>query len=99
MRAYYFNGVLFRSCQAGEEISAGEIFFDHIPNEEELLNTFPLYTETKVAYLNSLAENSRAAAYREESDPLFFKAQRGEATQQEWLDKIQEIKNRFPKVN
>jgi hypothetical protein len=40
----------------------------------------------------------RAEAYRQESDPLFFKAQRGEATRQEWLDKIAEIKNRFPDI-
>jgi hypothetical protein len=38
----------------------------------------------------------RAIAYRDESDPLFFKYQRGEATQQEWLDKIDEIRNRYP---
>lgn len=38
----------------------------------------------------------RANAYREESDPLFFKAQRGEATTEEWLAKVQEIKDRFP---
>lgn len=37
----------------------------------------------------------RAYAYRTESDPLFFKAQRGEATMQEWLDKVAEIKARF----
>jgi hypothetical protein len=33
-------------------------------------------------------------AYQEEADPLFFKWQRGEATEQEWLDKIAEIKAR-----
>lgn len=38
----------------------------------------------------------RAEAYRAESDPLFFKSQRGEATQQEWLDKVAEIKARYP---
>lgn len=38
----------------------------------------------------------RAEAYRTESDPIFFKSQRGEATQQEWLDKVAEIKSRFP---
>jgi hypothetical protein len=41
-------------------------------------------------------EAQRAEAYRAESDPLFFKAQRGEATQQQWLDKVAEIKARFP---
>jgi len=38
----------------------------------------------------------RRAAYVAESDPLFFMAQRGEATQQQWLDKIAEIKARYP---
>jgi hypothetical protein len=39
---------------------------------------------------------ARAAAYRNEADPLFFKYQRSEATEQEWLDKVAEIKERFP---
>ena len=43
------------------------------------------------------ADSSRKAAYQAEADPLFFKAQRGEATEQEWLDKIAEIKARYPK--
>jgi len=38
----------------------------------------------------------RAAAYRQESDPLFFKAQRGEATMDEWLALVAEIKTRYP---
>ena len=41
-------------------------------------------------------EAQRAEAYRNESDPLFFKSQRGEATHQEWLDKVDEIKARYP---
>lgn len=40
-------------------------------------------------------EAQRAEAYRNESDPLFFKSQRGEATHQEWLDKVAEIKTRY----
>jgi hypothetical protein len=43
------------------------------------------------------ARASRAQAYQQEADPLFFKAQRGEATMEDWLDKVQEIKNRYPK--
>lgn len=39
----------------------------------------------------------RRAAYEAEADPLFFKAQRGEATLEEWQAKIAEIKARFPK--
>ena len=43
------------------------------------------------------AEANRKAAYISEADPLFFKSQRGEATLQEWQDKIAEIKTRYPK--
>ena len=42
------------------------------------------------------AKNNRAGAYRSEADPLFFKAQRGEATTDEWTAKVAEIKARFP---
>jgi len=44
----------------------------------------------------SEAKVARAAAYTAEADPLFFKYQRGEATEQEWLDKIEEIRARYP---
>jgi hypothetical protein len=47
--------------------------------------------------LNEQAEANRRAAYIAEADPLFFKAQRGEATVQEWQDKVAEIKLRHPK--
>jgi hypothetical protein len=39
----------------------------------------------------------RLNVYREEADPLFFKAQRGEVTMEEWQAKVLEIKARFPK--
>ena len=38
----------------------------------------------------------RSNAYTDEADPLFFKYQRGEGSEQEWLDKIEEIRERFP---
>jgi len=54
--------------------------------------------QTKVAELKAAdAERERKAAYIAEAEPLFFKSQRGEATLQEWQDKIAEIKARFPK--
>jgi hypothetical protein len=43
-------------------------------------------------------DQQRKAAYQAEADPLFFKSQRGEATHQEWLDKVAEIKTRYPVV-
>ena len=41
-------------------------------------------------------KNARSVAYQSEADPLFFKAQRGEATTDEWTAKVAEIKARFP---
>lgn len=41
-------------------------------------------------------EKKRALAYQAESDPLYFKWKRGEATEEDWLEKIQEIKDRYP---
>jgi len=42
------------------------------------------------------ARADRQRAYQAEADPLFFKAQRGEATMAEWNAKVEEIRNRFP---
>lgn len=42
------------------------------------------------------AESARRKAYRAEADPLFFGWQRGENTEQEWLDKVAEIRGRYP---
>lgn len=41
-------------------------------------------------------EAARRFAYTQEADPLFFMAQRGEATEAEWLAKVEEIKARYP---
>ena len=43
------------------------------------------------------AEASRKAAYIAEADPLFFKWQAGEGTQEEWQAKREEIRQRYPK--
>lgn len=45
---------------------------------------------------NAEQKKKRFAAYTVESDPIFFKSQRGEATNQEWLDAIAAIDARFP---
>jgi hypothetical protein len=44
-----------------------------------------------------IASRNRQQAYIADADPLFFKAQRGEATMEEWQAKVAEIKQRFPK--
>lgn len=50
-------------------------------------NTNPTQTEV---------DANRLEAYQTESDPLFFQWQRGESTQQAWLDKVAEIQARYP---
>ena len=42
------------------------------------------------------AKQNRASAYRNEADPLFFKAQHGEATIEEWQLKVAEIRSLYP---
>ena len=44
-------------------------------------------------------QTQRRAVLSAEADPLFFKWQRGEATEQEWLDKVQQIRERYPENN
>lgn len=49
-------------------------------------------------HANDNARQSRMVAFRDDADPLFFGWQRGENTEQEWLDKCEEIRHRFPYV-
>jgi hypothetical protein len=65
------------------------------PTEQELADAWP---EVETARANAQAQASRAAAYSAEADPLFFKWQRGEGEEQPWLDKVAEIRVRFPYV-
>lgn len=58
--------------------------------------TFDGETFTAPVYPPPNYDDIRKQDYQNESDPIFFKWQRGEATQQEWLDKIAEIKARYP---
>jgi len=41
-------------------------------------------------------DNARRAAYETESDPLFFEWQRGEGTEQAWLDAVAAVKAANP---
>lgn len=54
------------------------------------------FLASKKAELNAAQKQKRAEAYRNDSDPLFFKAQRGEATIEEWQAKVSEIVARYP---
>lgn len=76
----------------GAEFDVAELY--------EALNADPAtaayVAEPKTTLTKEQISSFRAAAYQTESDPLFFKVQRGEATEREWLDKVAEIKARYP---
>ena len=69
-------------CQIGGSYADGVFIPVPVPEPEP-----PTLEQQKAA---------RASAYTLEADPLFFQAQRGKATEAEWLDKIAEIEARFP---
>ena len=54
-------------------------------------------TQAEAQWKIDNAAQLRKTAYIAEADALFFKAQRGEATMEEWQAKVAEIKARFPK--
>ena len=64
------------------------------PSQEELDALWP---QIQTAIKNQQADFNRHNAYVKEADPLFFKAQRGEATMEEWQAKVAEIKAQYPK--
>jgi hypothetical protein len=63
------------------------------PTEKELLDQSAA-VEYQTAY--NAVSAARQAAYQATSDPIFFQAQRGEKTQQEWLDAVQAINDANP---
>lgn len=50
--------------------------------------------EYEVAYED--VQKARQTAYQAESDPVFFDYQRGEVTEQDWLDAVQAVKDAHP---
>jgi len=46
--------------------------------------------------LRKAAEDNRQSAYKSEADPLFFKAQRGEASMDDWNKVVADIRKRYP---
>ena len=65
---------------------------------QELLNSLANDADLffEISQYNHDMTLKRQEAYRTISDPLMFKWQRGEATQQEWLDAVANIKARYP---
>lgn len=80
------------------DISTGEVRQTPLSSTEIALieEAKATFAANKKDLDNARMKDCRAAAYKEESDALFFKAQRGEVTMQEWQNKVAEIRDRFP---
>lgn len=67
------------------------------PSETDIVGAAPQGT-----YLREIVyvEEARRQAYQRDADPLFFGFQRGDNTEQEWLDAVAKVKadNPYPEV-
>lgn len=70
----------------------GEVVIEEVPDDYVLAHVL---VEQNTEYNNS-QRKKRAAAYLTDSDPMFFKAQRGEATTEDWLAAVAAVKSRYP---
>ena len=59
-------------------------------------NLEQLIAENCAKYGQTKAAEARRHDFINEADPLYFGWQRGENTEQEWLDKVAEIRARHP---
>ncbi len=98
----------------GVEVVGVTLPLAQVPNwnsEDPLPNTYLVGDEVQVGWAKNPdgtfsarpptaaeIETLRKAAYREESDPIFFKWQRGEATEAQWLAAVAAIKTRYPQL-
>jgi hypothetical protein len=84
------NSVVYQGATPPADWAANKYCFD---GTNWALN--PLWVDQN-AEKRKQQEAARAEAYRTESDPIFFMSQRGEATMEEWVTKVAEIKARYP---
>jgi hypothetical protein len=83
-------------------VSAPEVGYSETVREGPVRNNNGTWEQTwevtkkSSSEIASIAKQLRGDAYRTESDPLFFKWQRDEVSEQDWLDKVNEIKRRYP---
>jgi hypothetical protein len=92
---YWITGAgIYRELPDNTPVSEGSFEVPQRPDETyDWINN----QWVKSARENMANKELRAAAYKEESDPLFFKWQREEITKEEWLAKVAGIKQRYPR--
>lgn len=95
--------IVLASIRPGAEWSLNGNNYDQLtwhdstskPSLQEIESAWP---EVWANGQNEQMRHLRMSAFRDEADPLFFGWQRGENTEQEWLNKCEEIRQRFPYV-
>jgi hypothetical protein len=90
IRNLYSNVVTIDDGAGAFDAQGNQVTVDEVAVAAEIQRLQPIKAAEQ-------AERDRKAAYISEADPLFFKAQRGEATMEDWQAKVAEIKARFPK--
>ena len=95
-------GILFADATLVENVESPALFiidvYTYANGVWTIVNqeVYDAVVEGDKNQFNAAQKQKREVAYKAESDPINFMYQRGEATQQEWLDKVAEIKARFP---
>jgi len=97
-------GTDFVDMTEAEKVSAGLI---QLKADEKIEGDYIVKKTEKEQYdagliskeeYNAYIDRQREAAYRQEADPLGMQALRGDIDKAEWLEKIAEIKQHYPKV-
>ena len=97
-------GTDFVDMTEAEKVSAGLI---QLKADEKVEGAYVVKKTEKEQYdagliskeeYNAYIDRQREAAFRQEADPLGMQVMRGEVEKTEWLAKIAEIKQRYPKV-
>lgn len=70
-----------------------------INSKEDIIIEDAELSKPSAEEINKKNKMMRLMAYKEESDSLFFKYQRGEIKKKVWLDKVKEIREKFPLID
>lgn len=73
-----------------------DIPINYVELTEEELAEREVWDAELPAKMRALVEDARRSAYQTYADPLFFGWQRGDNTEQEWLDAVQAVKDQNP---
>ena len=80
----------------GVEIDYDDISWEDNRNQPSREDCDLIWPELEIELHNNFSRKMRSQDYSKESDSIFFKWKRGEATEQDWLDSIELVKQRYP---